>query len=136
MGAAGAARIRAGDTSWQAIQHFRRGFFICGFAAKKIFDYAWKSTRRYRIMPCTPLGVKFQNAISTNLPVRALEMNVIFVEPAFPNNQREFVRGLVQSGATVVAIGESSKDSLDGQLRDWLYDYIQVPSVCEGSVRF
>lgn len=58
-------------------------------------------------------------------------MNVIFVEPAFPTNQREFVRGLVAAGATVVAIGESSKESLDGQLRDWLYDYIQVPSVCD-----
>lgn len=58
-------------------------------------------------------------------------MNVIFVEPAFPSNQREFVRGLAQSGATVVAIGESSKESLDGQLKDWLYDYIQVPSVCD-----
>ncbi len=62
-------------------------------------------------------------------------MNVIFVEPCFPKNQREFVRGLVQAGSTVIAIGESSKESLDGQLRDWLYDYIQVPSVCdEGSM--
>lgn len=58
-------------------------------------------------------------------------MNVIFVEPAFPNNQREFVRGLVQTGATVVAIGESSKESLDGELQGWLFDYIQVPSVCD-----
>ena len=58
-------------------------------------------------------------------------MNVIFVEPAFPANQREFVRGLVETGATVVAIGESSRESLDGQLQDWLFDYIQVPSVCD-----
>ncbi len=58
-------------------------------------------------------------------------MNVIFVEPAFPNNQREFVRGLVQAGATVIAIGESSRDSLDKQLQDWLFDYIQVGSVCD-----
>ena len=58
-------------------------------------------------------------------------MNVIFVEPAFPTNQREFVRGLVETGATVVAIGESSRESLDGQLQDWLFDYVQVPSVCD-----
>ncbi len=58
-------------------------------------------------------------------------MNVIFVEPGFPANQREFVRGLKQAGATVVAIGESTKDSLDQELRDWLYDYIEVPSVCD-----
>jgi len=58
-------------------------------------------------------------------------MNVIFVEPAFPKNQREFVRGLVQAGATVIAIGESDRDSLDSQLQDWLFDYVQVPSVCD-----
>jgi formate-dependent phosphoribosylglycinamide formyltransferase (GAR transformylase) len=58
-------------------------------------------------------------------------MNVIFVEPFFPNNQREFVRGLVETGATVIAIGETHKDALDDQLRGWLFDYIQVPSVCD-----
>ncbi len=58
-------------------------------------------------------------------------MQVIFVEPSFPANQREFVRGLKQVGATVVAIGESPKEQLDGQLQDWLLDYIQVPSVCD-----
>lgn len=68
-------------------------------------------------------------------------MNVIFVEPFFPRNQREFVRGLVEVGATVVAIGESPKESLDDQLKNWLFDYIQVSSVCDeevmtGAVRF
>ncbi|MFT5303892.1 MAG: formate-dependent phosphoribosylglycinamide formyltransferase (GAR transformylase) [Mariniblastus sp.] len=58
-------------------------------------------------------------------------MNVIFVEPFFPRNQREFVRGLVQAGATVVAIGETHKDALDDELRGWLYDYIQIPNVCD-----
>lgn len=61
-------------------------------------------------------------------------MNVIFVEPWFPRNQREFVRGLVHSGATVVAIGESSRDELDDELKSWLLDYIQVPSVCDEGV--
>ena len=60
-------------------------------------------------------------------------MNVIFVEPHFPRNQREFVRGLVQAGATVVAIGESAKEELDEQLRAWLFDYIQVSNVCDES---
>jgi len=58
-------------------------------------------------------------------------MNVIFVEPFFPKNQREFVRALKQVGANVVAIGESPKEALDPQLNDWLFDYIQVPSVCD-----
>lgn len=61
-------------------------------------------------------------------------MNVIFVEPFFPGNQREFVRGLVEVGATVVAIGESPKESLDESLRNWLFDYIQVPSVVDEQV--
>ena len=33
-------------------------------------------------------------------------MNVIFVEPSFPYNQREFVRALHATGATVIGIGE------------------------------
>ena len=33
-------------------------------------------------------------------------MNVIFVEPFFPNNQRNFVRALAEVGATVIGIGE------------------------------
>jgi formate-dependent phosphoribosylglycinamide formyltransferase (GAR transformylase) len=58
-------------------------------------------------------------------------MNVIFVEPAFPKNQREFVRGLAQAGAKVIGIGERPKDSLDDQLKSWMCEYIQVPSVCD-----
>ncbi len=33
-------------------------------------------------------------------------MNVLFVEPAFPTNQREFVRALHAVGARVTGIGE------------------------------
>lgn len=58
-------------------------------------------------------------------------MNVIFVEPFFPRNQREFVRGLVQAGATVIAIGETPKAGLDDELKGWLFDYIHVPNVCD-----
>ncbi len=58
-------------------------------------------------------------------------MNIIFVEPNFPANQREFVRALKQVGANVVAIGESAENALDNTLNDWLVDYIQVPSVTD-----
>ena len=58
-------------------------------------------------------------------------MNVIFIEPFFPRNQREFVRGLKETGATVVAIGETDRAGLDDELKGWLFDYIQVPSVCD-----
>jgi hypothetical protein len=56
-------------------------------------------------------------------------MHVVFVEPAFPKNQREFVRALRAVGARVTGIGERSLDALDGELRDWLYRYEQIPSV-------
>ena len=59
-------------------------------------------------------------------------MHVLFVEPAFPRNQREFVRGLHQVGARVTAIGEAPPEALDGELRSWLSGYEQVPAVTHG----
>ncbi len=56
-------------------------------------------------------------------------MHVVFIEPRFPANQRHFVRALKEVGATVTAIGEGSKDSLSGDMRDWLTHYEQVDSV-------
>ena len=56
-------------------------------------------------------------------------MHVVFIEPRFPANQRQFVRALAEVGADVTAIGEGSKDSLDDDLKRWLIHYEQVPSV-------
>jgi hypothetical protein len=36
-------------------------------------------------------------------------MNAIFLEPSFPYNQHEFVRGLHETGAAVTGICESVK---------------------------
>lgn len=58
-------------------------------------------------------------------------MNVIFVEPAFPTYQRQFVRGLAEVGATVIGIGERPLESLDDDLKRWMSHYEQVPSVCD-----
>ncbi len=58
-------------------------------------------------------------------------MNIIFVEPAFPNNQREFVRALAGIGANVFGIGERPEQYLDSQLRGWLSGYWQVGSVTD-----
>jgi formate-dependent phosphoribosylglycinamide formyltransferase (GAR transformylase) len=58
-------------------------------------------------------------------------MNVIFVEPNFPANQRQFVRGLAEAGATVVGIGESHIDALDDQLKGWMHHYEQISSVTD-----
>jgi len=58
-------------------------------------------------------------------------VNVIFVEPAFPPNQREFVRGLAAAGATVIGIGERPLDQLDADLKDWMLHYEQVDNVTD-----
>jgi hypothetical protein len=56
-------------------------------------------------------------------------MHVVFVEPAFPKNQREFPRALKKVGARVTGIGESPLSALDPELKGWLDGYEQVPSV-------
>lgn len=56
-------------------------------------------------------------------------MNVIFVEPSFPYNQREFVRGLHAAGANVIGIGERPASYLSDEVKGWLVDYVQVSSV-------
>ena len=58
-------------------------------------------------------------------------MNVVFVEPFFPTNQRHFARALAEAGATVIGVGEFPADALDDQLRGWLYHYERVPSVTD-----
>jgi formate-dependent phosphoribosylglycinamide formyltransferase (GAR transformylase) len=57
-------------------------------------------------------------------------MHVLFVEPAFPANQREFVRGLHHAGATVTGIGERPAEYLDPELKSWMHHYEQIPTVC------
>ncbi|MBS0375653.1 MAG: ATP-grasp domain-containing protein [Proteobacteria bacterium] len=58
-------------------------------------------------------------------------MNVIFVEPAFPYYQREFVRGLAAAGARVFGIGERPVEALDPELKGWLTGYDRVRSVVD-----
>ncbi|MCX5747837.1 MAG: ATP-grasp domain-containing protein [Proteobacteria bacterium] len=58
-------------------------------------------------------------------------MHICFIEPRFPTNQRQFIRALSEIGATVSAIGEGSKASLDDDLRRQLTHYEQVTNVCD-----
>lgn len=58
-------------------------------------------------------------------------MNVLFLEPGFPNNQREFVRALHSIGCRVTGIGERPGDWLDDELKYWLSAYEQVHSVTD-----
>ena len=57
-------------------------------------------------------------------------MHVILVEPRFPANQRQFVRGLREVGARVTGIGEAPPEALGEELLGLLHGYEQVPSVC------
>ncbi len=56
-------------------------------------------------------------------------MHVIFVEPCFPYNQKQFVRALRAVGAQVTGIGELPASALPSDVRQWLHAYEQVPSV-------
>lgn len=58
-------------------------------------------------------------------------MHVIFVEPRFPANQAQFVRGLKEAGAYVTGIGETPWEYLGDRLRGWLDAYDQIPSVVD-----
>ena len=63
-------------------------------------------------------------------------MNVILVEPFFPNNQRRFALALKRVGATVIGIGEYDENGFDPELRDSLDLYYRVPSVVDlGAMR-
>jgi formate-dependent phosphoribosylglycinamide formyltransferase (GAR transformylase) len=58
-------------------------------------------------------------------------VNVIFVEPAFPDNQRQFVRALHGIGARVTGVGERPYDWLDDETKGRLVAYEQVSSVTD-----
>jgi formate-dependent phosphoribosylglycinamide formyltransferase (GAR transformylase) len=58
-------------------------------------------------------------------------VNIVFVEPHFPKNQREFPRALAAVGAHVIGIGETPWDYLDDELKSWMVHYEQVGSVTD-----
>ncbi|MBL8724883.1 MAG: ATP-grasp domain-containing protein [Planctomycetes bacterium] len=58
-------------------------------------------------------------------------MHVVFVEPSFPNNQREFLRGLLSTGARVSAISERPAEALPSELREGLFQFERVRSVVD-----
>ena len=60
-------------------------------------------------------------------------MHVVFVEPCFPNNQREFLRGLLSTGARVSAVSERPVEALPEELRAGLFQYERVRSVVDES---
>ncbi|MEM9710980.1 MAG: ATPase [Actinomycetota bacterium] len=58
-------------------------------------------------------------------------MNVLLLEPSFPDNQKQFARALADVGATVIGIGERPEEHLDDDVKGWLTHYEQVGSVVD-----
>ncbi len=58
-------------------------------------------------------------------------MNIVFVEPAFPDNQRRFVAALAGVGAHVIGVGESPEWALGDELRGQMVAYYQVSNVTD-----
>ena len=50
-------------------------------------------------------------------------MNIVFVEPSFPRNQRRFVQALASVGANVIGVGETPEEWLEPDVRDHLSAY-------------
>jgi formate-dependent phosphoribosylglycinamide formyltransferase (GAR transformylase) len=60
-------------------------------------------------------------------------VNVIFVEPFFPQNQRRFVAALAGVGANVIGVGEYGEHDLGDELRSQLGAYYRVSNVTDES---
>ena len=58
-------------------------------------------------------------------------MNIVLVEPSFPQNQRRFAQALAGVGANVIGVGEASESELGDELRGQLVAYYQVSNVTD-----
>jgi hypothetical protein len=56
-------------------------------------------------------------------------MNVLIISPGYPADMPEFTRGLAESGATVVGVGDQGTAALPELVRRSLTEYIQVRSL-------
>ena len=55
-------------------------------------------------------------------------MNVVFLSPTYPQDMRQFTRGLAEVGVNVLGVGDGVPDR---ELRQHLTDYLQVPSIMD-----
>jgi len=53
-------------------------------------------------------------------------MRVVFLSPRYPNEMRQFTRGLAEVGAQVLGVGDGAPDA---ELRRYMHDYLEVPSL-------
>ncbi len=58
-------------------------------------------------------------------------MNVLFLSPGYPVEMPKFVRGLAESGARVIGLGDQSERALPPDARDHLAAYVQGPGFAD-----
>ena len=61
-------------------------------------------------------------------------MNVLIISPGYPADMPEFTRGLAQSGARVIGIGDQSPNDLPPLVREHLAHYIHVGSLWDSQI--
>ncbi len=61
-------------------------------------------------------------------------MNVLIISPGYPADMPEFTRGLSESGAHVIGIGDQGTHALPDLVRHHLSAYIQVPTLWKTDV--
>jgi biotin carboxylase len=56
-------------------------------------------------------------------------MNILIISPGYPADMPEFTRGLAETGARVIGVGDQGPGSLPDLVKSSLRDYIRVPSL-------
>ncbi len=56
-------------------------------------------------------------------------MNVIILSPGYPADMPEFTRGIAESGATVIGVGDQPPAALPDRVRHHLSRYVEVRSL-------
>jgi hypothetical protein len=58
-------------------------------------------------------------------------MRAVFLSPGYPAEMTQFVRGLAEVGVTVYGVGDTPRDSLPGNVKPYLADYLTVPRMLD-----
>ncbi len=59
-------------------------------------------------------------------------MNVLMISPGYPADMPEYARGLAETGARVIGLGDQPVGSLPEMAKQALADYVQVESLWQG----
>jgi hypothetical protein len=58
-------------------------------------------------------------------------MRAVFLSPGYPAEMTQFVRGLAEVGVTVFGVGDTPRESLPGNVKPYLADYLTVPRMLD-----